>query len=434
MTGCNPYDLAELLALLADEASDPQLFSRRNFSGSPRPTLRELGRERGVSGEWVRRILTDDAALLREALRTRRYERVRLAAERMGQEFGALVAADSPAVERWRARVGSPSYEILLWVAEYEYRGEWVALSGAQGGNPQRVLEKAIGTEWLVRAEDLSDSTNGQIRADSFQLMLEASRRWRHIGEGWFLRFDCVLEERMRRVLLLVGHPMFAEDLARAVGHKQARTVKDNRGSVVRIDKDFRMALPEWGYPEYRGIVASIDERIDRAGGEASVPEMVAEIAERFGVQRASVAAYLQAGPYEVTGDKAKRVPIPEHIQRDVSNRECAVPIGKHWGQRVTVTEAHMRGYSFALDRDIAALNGVRPQDSLRVPVTGLPSANGTAEASVIWRVVSISRAVEVGRLRKVLVENGIKEGDEIVIVPTPESCTVLDASSVAYW
>ena len=74
------------------------------------------------------------------------------------------------------------------------------------------------------------------------------------------------------------------------------------------------------------------------------------------------------------------------------------------------------------MDRDIAYANGVRPEDSLRLPIIADPEWQG--EASVIWRERNIGKWIDVGRLRELL-ERDFKIGDEIVLVPTKEHVAV---------
>ena len=80
-----------------------------------------------------------------------------------------------------------------------------------------------------------------------------------------------------------------------------------------------------------------------------------------------------------------------------------------------------MRGHSLRLDRSIAFANGVRPGDKLTVPLVG---TNQTV--SVIWRVHSLNRRVEVGRLSTYLRSLELEAGREVVIVPTASSVEVL--------
>ena len=141
-------------------------------------------------------------------------------------------------------------------------------------------------------------------------------------------------------------------------------------------------------------------------------------------MKEGSVRAYLEAGPYTISGDEVRHLANRGYTPSNVSGRRHAIRIGDKWGQRFTVSDANMRGYSFDLDRDIAAHNGLQPDDSLVVPAIHADTVVG--EASLIWRLTYLRGTVDVGRLSSVLKGLGVDAGDEIVIVATPESCAVL--------
>ena len=86
------------------------------------------------------------------------------------------------------------------------------------------------------------------------------------------------------------------------------------------------------------------------------------------------------------------------------------------------MTEGTVKGYSFQLSSHVAWANGVRPADSLLVPVNGSLSH----AASVIWRTTSVAGNVEVGRLREWLAERRIGPGAELLVCPAPDTVTIL--------
>ena len=130
-----------------------------------------------------------------------------------------------------------------------------------------------------------------------------------------------------------------------------------------------------------------------------------------------------------ISGDEVRHLANRGYTPCDVSGRQHAVPIGNNWGQRFTVSDDNLKGYSFGLDRDIAAHNGLQPDDSLVVPATHAGSVVG--EASLIWRLTNINGTVDIGQLSSVLKELGIGKGNKIVIVATPQSCAVLRAEEI---
>ena len=89
--------------------------------------------------------------------------------------------------------------------------------------------------------------------------------------------------------------------------------------------------------------------------------------------------------------------------------------------------DRHFAGYSLKVSFDLVFHNGVRPDDSLVVPVVG----STPAEASVIWRTHDPTRAADVGRVSEILTKLGFKAGDEIVVVASKDYVRLLRPSEV---
>lgn len=117
--------LGELIEELLSEAKDPELLASREFS-QVRPTLAELGRERGVSRERVRQKVAKDAKHVRKLLACERFQTVRWAVERLQAEFGFAIPTDSEPVKRWETRLGDRKSRTLRWLAGYVYDGDWI--------------------------------------------------------------------------------------------------------------------------------------------------------------------------------------------------------------------------------------------------------------------------------------------------------------------
>ena len=416
--------LGELIEELLSQAKDPELLASREFS-QVRPTLAELGRDQGVSRERVRQKVAKDAKHLRKLLVCERFQTVRWAVGRLQAEFGVAIPTDSEPVKRWETRLGDRQSKALRWLAGYVYDGNWIYRGKGGRSHLARMLGNLVGDEWLISTEDLLGGLDPSVNPSAAIGFFSESGRWRDIGDGWFVRWDGPIQAKAERVLRLTCRPMAPDDLIEAIGHGSATSLKNQyKPSLVRVDKQFRLALREWGYEEYEGITTEIEQRIDRGGGIASVSAMIEEFVSDFGVKEGSVRAYLEVGPYLISGDEVRRLANRGYTPSSVSGRQHAIPIREKWGQRFTVSDTNLKGYSFGLDRDIAAHNGLQPDDSLVVPATHSGSIVG--EASLIWRLTNISGTVDVGRLSSVLKELGIDAGEEIVIVATPESCAVL--------
>lgn len=420
LVGSDVAPLAERISDLVSEASGPELAARE-FVRS-RPTWRELGKQHGLSGEAVRKRVAKDALQIRGRLAGDRFRAVRLAARRLCDEFGIVVRADSPVVEAWRARFGEHRFEVLRWVARYGYDGDWLLRdAGTAPADIAQVFDDAAGDEWLVNVEDLCGHLPGPVLPEAVLALLMELGVWRDIGEGWLVRWDGPIQAKAERVLALVGRPMTPAELVEAIGYGSEGTLKNKPRSLVRVDKQFHLALPEWGYEEYEGITTEIKQRIERGGGVASRAAMIDEFTVNFRVSASSVLTYLKLPIFDVDGDAVRLANALRFTPQPPSTVAGAVRTQHGWGGRLTVTEDTTKGYSFTVSPDIAWANGIRPEDRLRVPVNGSPLHT----ASIIWRTTNPSGDVEIGRLREWLAEHGAGPGAEIVVCPTPDGVTI---------
>ncbi len=424
LTGHRVPLLSDRIDELVAEAGDSELFVIRECSRH-KPTLEELGASRNLTRERIRQIVARDSKFIREALSAERFQCVRWAADRLRAEVGVLIQSDHDDIKRWTGRLGERRFEVLRWVAGYIYENDVLVLGKHALSELKQALNTVVGNKWLIETKDLISSLDIAVRPEIALSFLFETGQWRDIGDGWLLRWDGAIQHKAERVLRLTCQPMTPDELIDAIGHGSVGSLKNQHGStLIRVDKEFRLALREWGYEEYEGITTEIGQRIDRGGGVASVSAILEEFVSAFGVKEGSVRAYLEAGPYIISGDEVRHLANRGYTPSSVSGRRHAIRIGDKWGQRFTVSDANMRGYSFDLDRDIAAHNGLQPEDSLVVPAKFADTIVG--EASLIWRLTYLRGTVDVGRLSSVLRGLGIGAGDEIIIVASPESCTVL--------
>ena len=413
--------LAECIADLMSNASDPSLLASRALDRTRVP-WRVLGHDRGVTGEAVRRRFAKDALLIRGLLASDRFRAVRWATKRLQADLGALVPADSRIVDHWRARLGGHNFEALRWLAYFTYDGDWILRSpDTKISDFVRKLDQAIGDAWLVRAEDLVVGLGHPVHPEASLKLLEDTGPWRDIGDGWLVRWDGTLQAKAARVLELVGRPMTPAELIEAIGYGSERTLKGQRGSLVRIDMQFHLALPGWGYEEYEGIATEIKQRIKRGGGVASRAAIIDEFTRSFGNRVSSIITNLNLPIFEVDGDSVRLAPSPNFAPKSPSTITGATQTDAGWGERHTVTELNMKGYSFRLDPHVAWANGIRPDDSLRVPIND----SASHEASVIWRTTNSSGDAEIGRVRAWLEEQRIGPGEDLLLCPTPGGVTI---------
>ncbi|MCY4134520.1 MAG: hypothetical protein OXG30_06355 [bacterium] len=413
--------LGDLIDKLIAEASDPELFVARECSRH-KSTLEELGDSRNLTRERIRQIVARDANNIHEALGAEEYQCIRWAIDQLRVEFGILIPADHDNVRRWKTRLGKRRFEILRWVAGYVYNDD-VLLQGKQARSElKQALDQEIGEQWLIEAKDLTDSLDIFVRPEIALSILIESGQWRDIGDGWLVRWDGAIQDKAERVLKLICRPMTPGELIEAIGHGSISSLKNRKGSnLMRVDKAFRLALRDWGMEEYEGIITEITQRIERGGGVASKSAIIDEFTNDFGVSVTSINMNLGLSIFNVVGDSVRFADSFNFDPMPPSTMANVVQTTEGWGERHTVTEEHMRGYSFGINPHIAWANGVRPSDSLVVRVNG----SSRHEASVIWRITNLNGRVDVGCLRTWLEEQAVGPGASLLLCPTPTGVNV---------
>ncbi len=252
------------------------------------------------------------------------------------------------------------------------------------------------------------------------------AENWKKLDEQVYAKWGGSVVEKAFVILKHAGEPLLPKEIIDRIGEDySAHSVQDrlkNDDRFIRTDKFQRVALKHWGLEEYSGIYQEICERIERGDGVASVKEILEEFTTQFGVSETSVRSYLAETSFSVVGDRVTFAVGNEYVPRPPTSIKDAVETSTGWGQKHVVEDEHFKGYSFNVSRDIAYANGVRPEDSLRLPVIADPEWQG--EASIIWRQRSVGSFIDVGRLRELL-ERDFKIGDEIVLVPTKDHVAV---------
>jgi hypothetical protein len=233
----------------------------------------------------------------------------------------------------------------------------------------------------------------------------------------WGLRD--VLQVRIAAALRTIGRPATKAEIGELAGltESQVGASASSTPGVVRADMT-RWGFEEWIDDVYDGIVGEIEQRINEHGGSVSLSLLIEEL-KRFGAEESSIRAYAKTERFNlengiVSRNEAGYRPRPPH-QRSGAARvdQTEDGSGGGWGQRVSLEDRHFNGYSLKVGFDLAFANGVRPDDSLLVPVLG----HEPCEASVIWRTHDVTRSVDVGRISKLLSELGHEAGDQLVVV-----------------
>ena len=395
-------------------------------------TLEELGKQFDVTRERVRQIekklfikllhpswqRTNSGAFDQLASQVHRSDRLVTAAKVLtaGCSNGELVAKLLLRREADWARDGD--YLIGTRAA-----GRFASLS-------DRLAEHA--DEYLLLAEEDVEEVVGDLFAsESARDTVLTERGLIRIFGFWALRDN--QQVRIAAALRTIGRPATKAEIGKLAGFPESwgGGALRNLETVVRADRT-RWGFEEWVDDVYDGIVGEIEQRIDEHGGSVALSLLIEEL-KKFGARESSIRTYANTDRFNLVNgivsiNEAGYRPRPPH-QRAGAVRvdKTEDGTGGGWGQRVSLEDRHFNGFSLKVGFDLAFANGVRPDDSLLVPVVG----HEHCEASVIWRLHDIGRSADVGRVSDLLTKLGFKTGDEVVVVASKDYVRLLKPSEV---
>ena len=324
--------LGELVEELLSQAVDLKLLAARECV-RVKPTLEELGEAQGLTRERIRQKVATDTKLVLSLLQDEQFRAVRWAAEQIQAEFGLAIPSENEIVERWRKKVGEHRFEMLRWVSGYVYKDDWLLNGSRALADLEEALRSAVGDEWLVETDELAASLSIHVHPEVALSFLLDTGQWRDIGDGWLVRWDGALQHKAERVLRLTCRPMTPEELIEAIGHGSIRSLKSQYSStMIRVDKKFRLALPEWEYEEYEGILTEITQRIERGGGVASKAAIIDEFTNDFGVSVTAINMNLGLPIFNVIGDAVRFADAFNFDPMPPSTVASAVHTTEGWG------------------------------------------------------------------------------------------------------
>ena len=436
-----PHDQQPVLTGdLLETVLDYTTFAQFVLTPDP-PTFTQVGKELHITGEAVRRRLAREKVRVRTFIEeSADWTNLRWAIERRFPPDLWLIATtdvewlveliDLPGLDERRWKLAT---KLLLWLAgpytpapqcprllisDYKrYEQLRIALE-----KESKAVASARDLQWV---EDTAD--HWQIPTATFTAALERLR-WKQLGDNW-IPWPHNTPDRCRCVLLWANQPMTAAELSHHAPTKnvtslQERLLGDPR--FVRVDAHNRIGLAERGYEHYKGVAETINKHIAASGGAASRQEMLDTFPERFGVSRETVATYLRRSVYAREGDL---VLLSDSVTFDAQDLEGSSNYERwdgQWAQRLLVTSRTLHGFSFAVARSAAWHNGIRPGDSLVVPLELDGQTDGTV--SVIWNLNATM--VTMGRARGALTKAGYVSGDELLVVVSKERCLIKGTST----
>ena len=229
---------------------------------------------------------------------------------------------------------------------------------------------------------------------------------------------------RVKAALLHIGSPANKAEIAEQSGltERQVGAALSQIESVARADKT-RWGLREWIDDIYEGIPAEIVQRINEDGGSTRLNRLLEELPRMFGVNEASVWAYLNTPAFrlehgwvsEADGSGIAVGRLDDVIDGRDDNDD------PYWS--FSVHDRHLDGYSLqGVPPEVAAALGCHFGTKTTAAVR---SPYSCQDISVIWRKTSI-HGPEIGRLGPALRALGANEGADVSLtIHNPSEVTI---------
>ena len=370
------YDLAGQYDRAADQLSTRERdILHRRLVADPPDTLDDIGRDLGLTRERVRQLQVRALRRFHEHAQSGPLQRLVDELRRhLGTTFtdgpSSAVVID-PRVGRLGGADPVLARAVVLDVAGYRRRGGWWVSDDTPDIPTLRGQMLDLADDTGVIDDDLLTAwLQGLGVAAPWRVpLLHELGSTRRFAGGW-VRWDGTIIDKVHRVLALHGEPLTPEELLALSGEdRSARTVRnavfvDDR--FVRIDRAGRLALPDWGFEAYGGIVDGLRDRIEQAGGAVVLAEVVEEMVSQYGVSPNSVKLYA-AVPMFVQEDGVVRLRRPDepyvsdadpHGQMGIFLAEHTLAVAR------TVNHDILRGSGVPLGLEVAGALGVRPGES----------------------------------------------------------------------
>lgn len=406
-----------------------QIILRKRIHSNPSLTLEDLGAELGITKERARQL--EALVSIKFAWRFKRVD-VAVQSRVIRMMLGkVLPLRTGPSlVKRFIKSSRHPNlafFAILNLAGPYKIINNWILRSDVVERVDQLRATLLGQKDRIGRIDPLiiDRETAGLFRgeADRDKFLLEYLDLNRIFGE-WVAG-----DSQRKRIFLSlykIGRPATKEEIANYVGVEETAIIGSylaGNDFICRADKE-HWAFVEWVDDPYDGIVGEIEQRIKEDGGKTTVERILTELPSKFGVTETLVRTFLGT-PKFIVKDGYVRCATQGEINTtyfgDVEDVSSAVRLEDGcWGVCIKVEEQFLKGYSAAIPASIAWECGVKPGDSLLVPVDGTEH-----KVSVIWSVNSPAQTIDLGGIAPVLRDLGLNPGDEIVVAPSIDSIRI---------
>ncbi|MEV5499397.1 sigma factor-like helix-turn-helix DNA-binding protein [Nonomuraea fuscirosea] len=411
-----PDLIDELFAALDDRQ---RAIARDRLYAEQRATLDELAQRFSVTRERIRQIERD----LREHIDAwlAKPEAGGLVAHvtwLRGRLGVAVPAEDLQTVVPWHAgdlrALGIPAWRFVrTLMTGYEQSDGWLVAGGADDLREKTRQLFADGPRPLPEAVSMVSQLG--VHEDVAERWILAVPQLRVLGQH-VVPWPRSVNEKAEAVLAVAGTPLSPEEIQERIGEDYSLVGIRNQLTADerfrRLDRN-KYGLTRWGGDEYLGIREMIAREIERAGGEASVSTVVANLTSRYDVSESSVRAYsggpgferTQRGWIRVAGTSPSGEAEPYQPRKDVSEtRRSFRSRDGRWWHRVDINAEHLRGSGSPLPTGFAAYLGMAPGGQL------------TASAPSGDVVISWHNQPTMGSIRNVLAEYKANEGDHVFL------------------
>ncbi|MBU8834206.1 hypothetical protein [Mycolicibacterium goodii] len=416
--------VARLLGQLDD--FDREILSAQVWALDPAPQ-HVVAQRLGVHAASVSRNLRRARARFAELLADPAHQEVGEHADQVRQRLGPYVPVEAVDLDLRRLGVepASKTAEVLLHVAgPYASRDGWMQNTSRPGGGRAQVIA-AVAAVFDAQAAPTSDTLLGALTSLGMPTgivltFLESQMSLRRFGDVWVRWSGDTAANMTEAALHVLAAPATAEAILATIGTGAARGTSLERVKAVlsQHDRFVRTSRSTWGLrawdvAEYVNIAHAIGERIDAAGGKASVSAVIEDLRARYpDITEASIRAYLATLEFVVEKGVARR--------RTKADRWPALPplntvrgVFRNGANEIRValpvTAELLRGSGQTVHPAVAHAAGVRPGQQRT-----FTSAHGPV--TLAWKLAS-TRGVGIGSLRAHAVAVSAAAGDTLVLV-----------------
>jgi hypothetical protein len=400
------------------------------------PTLESLGQGEQITRERVRQIISQGVKRAEQLRELAEYQLLAWRADSLRKVLGTACSAKSPqviaaiehAVRGFEDPTDCLASEFMLWFAgEYREKDGWWVSKKAR--NLEAILpsvQAALDGDWLLSRQLLTDRLAGiGIGGELEDADLRTLSNWRNIGEDWWVRWDGSIGDKVERVFRLALRTINPAEMNQLLDGGNADTyvqnvlAKDDR--FTRVSMDLRYALTDWGLEEYSTASQEIAERIQRAGGQAVLADVVIELMNQFGLKEGTVRAYAASPAFVVTNGMIRLRREDEIVE---VNDRVASAAGLYLRSdgcilfHIKVDADLLRGSGRSIPNSLAVVVGVRPSGVKDF------SAGDLGRVRVSWSATALTGAA-VGSTRALAEHLGAQRGDLLRLTFDPAAATV---------